>query len=110
MLGKYLASKRVSLSSKSIWLGKTPSMDISKALFPAIIPLPVREARMTIHYNQKNSIGDHDDLGEAREKLGKARNVMFPIKIIKKRKDRGDGEGIFGVAPAEPRRFIDRDL
>lgn len=32
---------------------------------------------------------------------------MFAVKITKGLKDRDDGEGIFGVAPTEPRGFID---
>lgn len=42
----YLASKEISLSSKSLRVGNIPRMNISKVLFPAIVP--VREVRMAI--------------------------------------------------------------
>lgn len=105
---KYLASKEVSLSSKSLQMGKIPHMIISKVLFPAIVP--VREVKMAIVNNKENATGDDEGRG-VREKLGGAGDVMtfpFPVKIIKRRKDREDGEEIFGVVPTEPRGFIDR--
>lgn len=102
---KYLDSNEVSLSSKSLRLGKTPRMNISKVLFPAIVP--VREARMALFYIENNAASDK--VGEAKGMLGRERDsAMFPIKINTRRKDRDDGEDIFGVAPAEPHAFIDR--
>ncbi|MCJ1347859.1 hypothetical protein MMC31_006089 [Peltigera leucophlebia] len=102
---KYLASKEISLSSKSLRLGKIPRMNISKVLFPAIVP--VREARMAIFYSKNNVTSDNDELGQVKERLGRAGDVMFAVKITKGLKDRDDGEGIFGVAPTEPRGSID---
>lgn len=105
---KYLASKEVSLSSKTLQKGKIPHMNISKVLFPAIVP--VREVKMAIVNNKENATGD--DVGRGvRERLGRAGNVLtfpFPVKIIRRRGDREDGEEIFGVVPTEPRGFIDR--
>ena len=102
---KYLASKEVSLSSKSLRLGETPRMIISKVLFPAIVP--IREVKMAILTNQNNA--SDDDKGVVRERLGRAGDLMVsPVKIIERRNDRDDGEKIFGVAPAEPRGFIDQ--
>lgn len=36
--------------------------------------------------------------------------MMSPVKIIEKCQDRDDGEEIFGVAPAEPRGFINQSV
>lgn len=60
---KYLASKEVSLSSKSLRLGETPRMIISKVLFPAIVP--IREVKIAILTNQKNA--SDDDKWDVRE-------------------------------------------
>lgn len=65
---KYLASKEVSLS-KSLRFGETPRMNISKVLFPAIVP--VREVRMAILTNQKNA--SDDDKGVVRERVREGR-------------------------------------
>lgn len=105
---KYLASKEVSLSSKSLWMGKIPRMNISKILFPAIVP--VREVKMAIVNKKENATGN-DEEGGVRKRLGRAGDVVtfpFPVKIIKRRKERDDGEEIFGMVPTEPRGFIDR--
>lgn len=105
---KYLASKEVSLSSKSLRMGKIPRMNISKVLFPAIVP--VREVKMATVNNKENATDD-DEGGLVRGRLGRAGDVVtfpFSVKIIKRRKDRDDGEEIFGVVPTEPRGFIDR--
>lgn len=108
---KYFASKEVSLSFKSLQMGKIPHMNISKVLFPAIVP--VREVKMAIVNNKENSTGDDEGSG-VRERLGRAAGDVvtfpfpFPVKIIKRRKDREDGEEIFGMVPTEPRGFIDR--
>lgn len=105
---KYFSSKEVSLSSKSLRMGKTPRMNISKVLFQAIIP--VREVKMAVLNNKKDATGE-DEGKEVRERLGRAGDMVTfpsPVKIIKRRKGRDDGEEIFGVAPTEPRGFIDR--
>ena len=101
---KYLASKEVSLSSRSLRLGKTPRMNISKVLFPAIIP--VREVKMAIVNKKRNATG-YDEGGGVREKLGKAGDVVMFQGVSNRRKDRNHEEEIFGVAPTEPRGFID---
>ena len=50
-----------------------------------------------------------NDKGVVRESLGRAGDLMMsPVKIIERRKDRDDGERVFGVVPAEPRWFIDQ--
>lgn len=105
---KYLASKEVSLSSKSLLASKIPRMNISKILFPAIVP--VREVKMAIINNKEKTTGDEE--GGVRKRLGRAGDVVtfpfpFPVKIIKRRKERDDGEEIFGMVPTEPRGFID---
>lgn len=103
-----LASKEISLSSKSLRMGNIPRMNISKVLFPAIVP--VREVRMAIVNDTVNAVGD-DEGGKLRERLGRAGDVVtfpFPVKIIRRRKNREEGEEIFGVVPTEPRGFIDR--
>lgn len=89
-------------------MGKDPSMDIFKVLFPAIVP--VREVKMAIVNNKENTTGD-DEVGGLRESLGRAGGVVtfpFPEKNNNRRKDRDDGEQIFGVAPTESRGFIGR--
>lgn len=106
---KYLAAKEISLSSKSLRMGNIPHMNISKVLFPAIVP--VREVKMAIVNNKENATADDDEGGNVRERLGRAGDVVtfpFPVKIIKRSKEREDGEEIFGVVPTEPRGFIDR--
>lgn len=105
---KYLASKEVSLSSKSLQMGKIPRMNIFKVLFPAIVP--VREVKMAMVNKKENATGDDEGEG-VRGRLGRAGDLVtfpFPVKIIKGRKDRDDGEEIFGVIPTEPLGFIDR--
>lgn len=104
---KYLAAKEISLSSKSLRMGNIPHMNISKVLFPAIVP--VREVKMAIVNNKENATAD-DEGGNIRGSLGRAGDVVtfpFPVKIIKRSKDSEDGEEIFGVVPTEPREFID---